>query len=71
MRPVYLQCNKIPYLFDIDDCKLYQLNGKDWLEIDNQVTLNNIRLKATEISRHDALKLLGNPDHWQADGMTF
>jgi hypothetical protein len=59
MAKIYFQHDEISYLFDTKLLKLYRLEAKRSVEINNSETLWDVRLKASEISRQKALELAG------------
>jgi hypothetical protein len=57
MGEVFLQHDAITYLFDTNLLKLYRLEGSLSVEINNPVTVHNVRLYSAEISRERALEI--------------
>jgi hypothetical protein len=58
MAEFFFEYNTIPYLFDTELLKLFQIKNKKLMEIDNQEVLREIRLNAHEIDRNRAFKLV-------------
>jgi hypothetical protein len=58
MAKIYFQHDEISYLFDTKLLKLYRMEGNQSVEINNSETLWDVRLKAAEISREQAFKMV-------------
>ena len=58
MAELFFQHNAMTYLFDTKLFKLYRLEGSQSVEINNSETLWDVRLKAAEISREQAFKMV-------------
>jgi hypothetical protein len=58
MAKIYFQHDEISYLFDTKLLKLYRLEANQSVEINNSETLWDVRLKAAEISREQAFKMV-------------
>jgi hypothetical protein len=57
MGELFLQHDALAYLFDTDLLKLYRLQGRRPVEIDNPEIVRNVRLYSYEISRERAFKM--------------
>jgi hypothetical protein len=57
MAELYFNYNRIPYLFDSKQLKLYRLIESNRIEIKNSETLSNVRLSSIEINRERAFSL--------------
>ncbi len=57
MTELFFKYKHTPYLFDTRQFKLFQLKSGHRIEIDNQETIQKIRLGAVEINRDQALRM--------------
>lgn len=58
MAQLYFRHETIPYIYDTKLFKLYRLERKRSVEINNPETAHNVRFHSAEISRETALKML-------------
>ena len=59
MAELFFHHDAMTYLFDTKLLKLYRLDGRQSVEINNPETMRNMRLHSSEISRENALKMVG------------
>jgi hypothetical protein len=58
MKECYLKVGHVPYLFDVENGKVFEMNGEHWYEVLNAEDIQTIRFQSVEISRTQALELL-------------
>ena len=63
MAEVYFQFNKIAYLYDIKQTKLYQIKKETLTEIKEPKILKTIRFRSTEINEKQEFKLAHRLDN--------
>ncbi|MEA1946806.1 MAG: hypothetical protein U9N83_05830 [Thermodesulfobacteriota bacterium] len=63
MRKVYLSYENIPYLYNINSNKLYELLGKHLKEVVDYRIIRNVRFHSSEISRKEAVLLVKKDDY--------
>ncbi len=63
MRKVYLSYENIPYLYNINSNKLYELLGEHLKEVEDYRIVRNVRFHSSEISRKEAVLLVNKDDH--------
>ena len=63
MRNLYLTYENIPYLYNINSNKLYELLGEHLKEVDDYRIIRNIRFHSSEISQKQAMLLLKKDEH--------
>ena len=57
MKELFFEYNTIPYLYDTERLKLFQLKKYRQIEINHSETLCRVRLGSKEISRERAFRL--------------
>ena len=57
MTQVFFQYEKIPYLYDTKQSKLFQIKTEKLVEINEQKILKNVRYNSVEINKEQALIL--------------
>jgi hypothetical protein len=57
MSEVYFAFENVPFLYDIDAERLYEMAGYRWAEVNNHRIIRNVRFHSTEISLDGALAL--------------
>ena len=70
MRRIYLSYENIPYLYNINSNKLYELLGEYLKEVDDYRIIQNVRLHANEISRRKAMLMINNDGFIQKQHVT-
>jgi hypothetical protein len=63
VRNVYLTYENIPYLYNINSNKLYELLGEHLKEVDDYRIIRNVRFHASEISQKQAMLLVKKDEH--------
>jgi hypothetical protein len=58
VREVYFAVENVPFRYDIDAGKLYEMAGGRQVEVDNHLVIRKVRLHSTEITPDDALELI-------------
>ena len=57
MAELFFKYEAIPYLFETKLLKLFRIENKDFVEINEPEVLRNIRFNSIEITRNQALNL--------------
>jgi hypothetical protein len=58
MREVYFAVENVPFMYDIDAGRLYEMTGGRQMEVDNYLVIRKVRFHSTEISLDGALELI-------------
>jgi hypothetical protein len=58
MREVYFAVENVPFMYDIDAGRLYEMTGGRQMEVDNHLVIRKVRFHSTEISLDGALELI-------------
>ena len=58
MREVYFAVENVPFIYDIDAGRLYEMAGGRQMEVDNHLVIRKVRFHSTEISLDGALELI-------------
>jgi len=58
MREVYFAVEDVPFIYDIDAGRLYEMAGGRQMEVDNHLVIRKVRFHSTEISLDGALELI-------------
>jgi hypothetical protein len=58
VREVYFAVEKVPFMYDIDAGRLYEMAGGRQVEVDNHLVIRKVRFHSTEISLDGALELI-------------
>jgi len=70
VRRIYLSCENIPYFYNINSNKLYELLGEYLKEVEDYRIIQNVRLHANEISRRKAMLMVKENDFTQKQHVT-
>ena len=58
MREVYYAVENVPFMYDIDAGRLYEMAGGRQVEVVNRLVIRKVRFHSTEISLDNALELI-------------
>ncbi len=58
MREVYFAVENVPFVYDIDAGRLYEMAGGGQVEVVNHLVIRKVRFHSTEISLDGALELI-------------
>ena len=65
MREVYFAVENVPFMYDIDAGRLYEMAGGRRVEVDDHLVVRKVRFHSTEISLDSALELLRGTEKTQ------
>jgi hypothetical protein len=58
MREVYFAVENVPFMYDIDAGRLYEMAEGRQVEVVNRLVIRKVRFHSTEISLDNALELI-------------
>jgi len=58
MREVYFAVENVPFMYDIDAGRLYEMARGLQMEVNNHLVIRKVRFHSTEISLDGALELI-------------
>jgi hypothetical protein len=59
MKKVYFEYQRVPYVFDLENSRLFRIEGLDLIEVVNRTILRDLRLKSMEIPRREVERFTG------------
>jgi hypothetical protein len=65
MREVYFAVENVPFMYDIDAGRLYEMTGGRQEEVVNRLVVRKVRFHSTEISLDNALELIRGTETMQ------